>query len=397
MLHIGFCASTADGNLFILKHGSSIVFLLLYVDDIIITDNKSSFVSSIIKLLRVDFDLKHFGLLHYFFGLQIDYTSSGLFVHQTKYASDLLTKFGMTDCKPCKTLSSPNSHLLPNDSLLLSDPTSYRSLVGALQYLTFTRPDLSFAVQQACQHMSSPTQNHLQAAKRILRYLQGILHFGIAFASSLISLFAYSDSDWAGDPVDRRSLTGMVLFFGNSPISWSAKKQGTVSRSSTEVEYCALASTIAELYWIRMLLQDIGLFLPQPPLLWCDNVSALAIAINPVFHARTKHIEVDYHFVREKVLRRDVILNFISTHDQLVDLFTKSLPSPWFNWLTSKLMWKFPIRLRGDESHGSTGGPAYSSHEEEEEAPMATSVKTVSCVRLGKHKGKLKQNTIVSH
>ena len=130
----------------------------------------------------------------------------------------------MIDCKPCKTPSSPNSHLLPNDSPLLSDPTSYRSLVGALQYLTFTRPDLSLAIQQACQHMSSPTQNHLQTVKCILRYLQGTLHFGIAFTSGPISLSAYSDSDWARDPMDRRSFTGMVLFFGNSPISWSAKK-----------------------------------------------------------------------------------------------------------------------------------------------------------------------------
>ena len=116
-----------------------------------------------------------------------------------------------------------------------------------------------------------------------------------------------------------------------------------------------------------------------------------------MFHARTKHIEVDYHFVREKVLRRDVMLKFISTHYQLANLFTKGLPSPWFNWLNSKLMWKFLIRLRGDESHGNTKGPAHSNHEEEEEAPTATPIKTVSCIRLGKHKGKLKQNVTVSH
>ena len=304
----------------------------------------------------------------------------------------------MTNCKPCKTPSSPNSHLLPNDNPLLSDPTSYRSLVGALQYFTFTRPNLSFSVQQACQHMSTSTQNHIQAAKCILRHLQGTLHFGIAFTSSPISLSAYNDFDWARDPVDRRSLTGMVLFFGNSPISWSNKKQGTVSCSSTKAEYRALASTTAELYWIRMLLRDFGLFLLHPPLLWYDNVSALAIATNPVFHAHTKHIEADYHFVREKVLKRDVMLKFISTHDQLADLFTKGLPSPRFNWLTSKLMWKFPIRLRADESHGSTGGLAHSNHEEEEEEALtATPIKTVSCIRLGKHKGKLKQNVTVSH
>ena len=143
-----------------------------------------------------------------------------------------------------------------------------------------------------------------------------------------------------------------------------------------------------------MLLRDFGRFLPHPPLLWCDNVSALAIATNPVFHACTKHIEVDYHFVREKVLTHDVMIKFISTHDQLANLFTKGLPSPRFNWLTSKLMWKFAIRLRGDESHGNIGGPAHSNHEEEEEeeeeAPTATPIKTVSCIRLGKHKGKLK-------
>ena len=130
-----------------------------------------------------------------------------------------------------------------------------------------------------------------------------------------------------------------------------------------------------------MLLRDFGIFLPHPPLLWCDNVSALAIASNPVFHARTKHIKVDYQFVREKVLRRDLLLKFISTHDQLADLFTKGLPSPRFNWLTSKLMWKFPIRLRGDDKAISE----QSIEEEEIKDPTAIS-KTMSCRKTIKHK-----------
>ena len=242
--------------------------------------------------------------------------------------------------------------------------------------------------------MSTPTQNHLQATKRILRYLQGSLHFGIAFTPGPISLFAYSDADWAGDPMDRQSITGMVVFFGHSPITWSAKKQCTMSRSSTEPKYRALASTTAELCWLRMLLRDFGIFLPQPPLLWCDNVSALAIASNPVFHARTKHIEVDYHFVREKVLKHDLLIKFISTHDQLVDLFTKGLPSPRFNWLTSKLMWKFPIRLRGDDSAN------LESNIEKEEATVPTASsqsKTMSCSKVVRHKTRLKCNGVVSH
>lgn len=207
------------------------------MNDIIDTGNHPNFISFIIDVLNHDFDLKDLGRLHYFLGLQIDYTPSGLFVHQTKYTLDLLSKFSMSGCKPCKTPCSPNSYLIANDSPLLPDPTLYRSMVGALQYLTFTRPDLSFAVQQACQFMSNPTSNHLQAAMRILRYLQGSIHQGLAFTPSPFTLFTYSDVDWAGDPLDRKSISSIFVFLGNSPITWSAKKQSTVSCSSTEVEY----------------------------------------------------------------------------------------------------------------------------------------------------------------
>ena len=183
------------------------------------------------------------------------------------------------------------------------------------------------------------------------------------------------------------------MFFGNSPITWSAKKQCTASCSSTEAEYRALASTIAELYWLRMLLRYFGIFLPQPLLLWCDNVSALAIASNPVFHACTKHIEVDYHFVRETVLRHDLLIKFISTHDQLADLFTKGLPSR-FNWLTSKLMWKFPIRLRGDHNASSE----LNIEGEAANVPTASSQsKMVSCSKVVRYKTRLKCNSVVSH
>ena len=141
-------ASSADGNLFIYNYDSHLVFLLLYVDDIIATGNHPSFISSLIHSLSQEFNLKDLGRLHYFLGLQIDYTSNGLFVHQSKYTLDLLHKFSMSECKPCKTPCSPNAHLVPYDSGLLPDPTLYKSLVGALQYLTFTKPDLSFAVNR---------------------------------------------------------------------------------------------------------------------------------------------------------------------------------------------------------------------------------------------------------
>jgi hypothetical protein len=271
-------------------------------------------------------------------GLQIDYKKAGFFVHQHKYLTDLLHKFNMTDCKAASTPIATTPVLTTTTTDLLSDPTPYRSLVGALQYATFTRPDITFAVNRVCQFMHRPSPAHFVAAKRILRYLKGTLDKGILFQSGPITLTAFKDVDWAGDPCDRRSTSGIIVFLGNNPITWLAKKQHIVSRSSTEVEYRFLANGAAELAWIRQVLCDLGLFLPSAPLIWCDNTSALALASNPVFHGRTKHIEVDYHFIREKVVRGDLALQFISIDDQLADVFTKALPSPRFHRLCSKLL-----------------------------------------------------------
>uniref|UniRef100_A0A2N9FNP9 Uncharacterized protein n=1 Tax=Fagus sylvatica TaxID=28930 RepID=A0A2N9FNP9_FAGSY len=292
--------SLAAQNQWSLRQLDSVtVYLLLYVDDIIITRNSSSAVSDIISQLSTAFELK-------------DLAAS------TPIATTPLLTSTSTEC--------------------LSDPTPYRSLVGALQYATFTRPDITFAVNRVCQFMHKPSPAHFVAAKRILRYLKGTLDRGILFQPGPFALTAFTDADWAGDPCDRRSTSGIIVFLGNNPITWLAKKQHTVSRSSTEAEYRSLASGAAELSWIRQVLCDLGLFLPSAPLIWCDNTSALALASNPVFHGRTKHIEVDYHFIHERVVRGDLKLQFISTEDQLADVFTKALPSPRFHRLCSKLL-----------------------------------------------------------
>ena len=186
--------------------------------------------------------------------------------------------------------------------------------------------------------MPNPTNIHLIATKRILRYVNGTLHHGVFLQPGLLSISAFSDSNWAGDSFDRHSITCYIVYLGYNPITWSAKKQDTISRSFIESEYRALATTTVELYWLRQVLKDLGVFLPVPPKLWCDNVSALAIASNLVFHARTKHIKVDYHFVREKVLQKDLRVKYIATGDQLADVFTKSLPSSRFAFLRSKIM-----------------------------------------------------------
>jgi hypothetical protein len=249
----------------------------------------------------------------------------------------------MLDSKPAKSPSCPNTRLSLHKGDPLPDPHGYRSLVGVLHYLTFTRSNISFSVHQVCQYMSTPTTIHLAAAKRILRYIRGILYHGIAFTPGPIQLSAYTDADWAGDPDDRRSTSGYLVYLGSNPITWSAKKQPTVSRSSIESEYRALAIASAELCWIRTLLKDLGIYLSNTPILWCDNVSALAIASNPIFHARTKHIEVDFHFVRERVLRKDLLVKFVSTTDQLADIFTKSLPTHHFLDLQCNLMVSVPM------------------------------------------------------
>ena len=249
------------------------------------------------------FELKDLGPLSYFLGIQISHTQHGISLTQSKYAFDVLHRFNMENSKAVKTPCCSSSRLVPHSGVPLSDPTVYRSMVGALQYLTFTRPDLAFSVHQLCQFISKPTSVHLEATKRVLRYLRGTLHHGICFSPGPLSLTAFSDADWAGDPTDRRSTTGLLVFLGPNPISWSAKKQPTVSRSSTEAEYRALATTATELSWLRILFKELRIFLPYVPVLWCDNVSAIALSANPIFHSRTKHLEVDYHYVREKVLR----------------------------------------------------------------------------------------------
>uniref|UniRef100_A0A2N9HAK4 Reverse transcriptase Ty1/copia-type domain-containing protein n=1 Tax=Fagus sylvatica TaxID=28930 RepID=A0A2N9HAK4_FAGSY len=338
LLTLGFSASVADASLFVLHHGSTTVYLLLYVDDIIITGNNPTAVSDIITQLSAAFELKDLGPLRYFLGLQIEYKKVGLFVHQHKYLTDLLHKFHMTECKAATTPIAPTPSLSTTTTDLLSDPTPYRSLVGALQYATFTRPDIAFAVNRVCQFMHQPSTLHFAAAKRILRYLKGTLDKGVLFQPGPLALTAFTDADWAGDASDRRSTSGIVVFLGNNPITWLSKKQHTVSRSSTEAEYRSLATGAAELAWLRQVLCDLRLYLPSAPLIWCDNTSALALASNPVFHGRTKHIEVDYHYVREKVVCGDLSLQFISTHDQLADIFTKALPSTQFLLLCSKLL-----------------------------------------------------------
>lgn len=277
----------------------------------------------------------------------------------------------MLSAKLAKTPCAPNLRLVPAEGSLFANPHVYRGMVGSLHYLTFTRLDLSFAVHQVCQFMFAPNETHLIAAKRILRYINGTPNFGVFFQCGQLSLSAFSDLEWVGDLFYRKSTIGYLVYLGYNPITWNAKKQDTMSRSSTESKYRAFATTAAELCWIRQVLKDLGIFLSFPPKLSCDNISALAIASNPVFHARTNHVQVDYHFFRDRVLHRDLQIRYITTGDQLANIFTKSLSSSRFQFLRSKTMVSIdPLVLRGDVS-----GTNENKNEEErlDTIPMVTS------------------------
>jgi hypothetical protein len=203
--------------------------------------------------------------------------------------------------------------------------------------------------------MQTPTSAYWTTTKRVLHYLKNTLDHDLFYKPGSFSINAYCDSDWAGDPDDRRSTCGYGVYVGSNLISWSAKKQHVVSRSSTEAEYHCLALVIAKVYWLRMLLYELKISLQAAPVVWCDNISTLALASNPIFHARSKHIEIDYHFVHEKVAHRDIILQHVPTSLQPANVFTKGHTADRFCLLRDKLsVLDLPANLRGndkDKSH----------------------------------------------
>ncbi|XP_028083357.1 uncharacterized protein LOC114284615 [Camellia sinensis] len=288
--------------------------------------------------MHIAFAMKELGDIFYFLGISIQAYGDFYFSSQHKYASDILIKAGMTTCKPCNSPVSVKPSLAPNSDLPFDQPELYRIVVCALQYLTITRPNLSFAVNQACQYMHAPTIAHFAAVKRLLQFVQGTLAHGLTFSPCSFELHAFSDSNWAGDVLDRRSSSGYCVYLVSNLISWSAKKQSTISRSSTEAEYRSLAHTTAERTWLTMLLHELQLYSLIPPLLWCDNLSAIALASNLVFHTRSKHIEVDCHFIRKKIATKQLLLKYVHSLDQIVDIFTKPLSVSRFNYLKAKLL-----------------------------------------------------------
>ncbi|XP_019058891.1 PREDICTED: uncharacterized protein LOC109116981 [Tarenaya hassleriana] len=332
-----FSRSESDHSLFIKKTSSGIIVLLIYVDDIIITGNDTVGIADTKRFLHNTFEIKDLGELKYFLGIEVLRSPTGIFLSQRKYILDLLQETGKLGAKPAKTPLEDN-YKEQREGELYADDEQYRRVVGKLIYLTITRPDLCFPVKQVSQWMHAPTIHHWRMVERILKYLKGTPEKGIWMTrNNHVNLVAYCDADWAGDRTDRKSTTGYCTFLGGNLVTWKSKKQQVVARSSAEAEYRAMANTACEIMWLKALLQDLDISTNQPVTLHCDSHAAMHIAQNPVFHERTKHIEVDCHFVREKISQGIITTSYTKSNDQLADIFTKASNLKVFNNSLSKI------------------------------------------------------------
>jgi len=294
-----------------------LTYMLLYVDDIVLTASSADLLHRITERLHSEFAMTDLGG-----------TSSSA---------------GMAVCHSTTTPVDTRANLSATDGNLVDDASQYRSLAGALQYLTLTRPDIAYAVQQVCLFMHDPREPHLAMIKRILRYVKGTLSTGLHIGTGPVDrLKAYSDADWAGCPDSRRSTSGYCIFLGDNLVSWSSKRQTTVSRSSAEAEYRAVAHAVAESCWLRQLLQELHAPLSSATIVYCDNVSAVYMTANPIHHCRTKHIEIDIHFIRDKVSLGQVRVLHVPSSHQFADIMMKGLPVQLFTDFRSSLCVRDP-------------------------------------------------------
>ena len=333
----GFTIGKADSTLFTRKVDNELFVCQIYVDDIIFGSTNEKFCEEFSKVMTNRFEMSMMGELKYFLGFQVKQLKEGTFLCQTKYTQDMLKKFGMEKAKHAKTPMSSNGHLDLNEEGKPVDQKLYRSMIGSLLYLCASRPDIMLSVCMCARFQANPKDCHLVAVKRILRYLVHTQNLGLWYPKgSLFDLLGYSDSDYAGCKVDRKSTTGTCQFLGRSLVSWSSKKQNCVALSTAEAEYIAAGACCAQLLWMKQTLRDFGCEFNKIPLL-CDNESAIKLANNPVQHSRTKHIDIRHHFLRDHEAKGDIELFHVSTENQLADIFTKPLDETRFCFLRSEL------------------------------------------------------------
>ncbi|XP_044478603.1 uncharacterized mitochondrial protein AtMg00810-like isoform X1 [Mangifera indica] len=335
----GYHQSQADNTMFYKRsEKGKISILIVYINDIILTGDDSEELVNIKKKLARDFEIKDLGLLKYFLGMEFARSRKGIFVNQRKYILDLLSETGLLGCKAADSPLDANLKLDPAKAKDVIDKEKFQRLVGKLIYLSHTRPDIAFAVSMVSQYMHSPGREHFNATYRILRYLKGTPGKGLMFRkNNNLQIEVYTDADWVGCTTDRRSTSGYCTFIGGNLVTWRSKKQNVVARSSVEVEFRSLAHGISEAIWLKRLFEDLKISVSYPMKVYCDNKAAISITHNPVLHDRTKHIEVDKHFIKEKIESGLICLSYVPTTDQIADILTKGLHKGQFELLVSKL------------------------------------------------------------
>ncbi|GKV47717.1 hypothetical protein SLEP1_g54586 [Rubroshorea leprosula] len=315
-----------EPTLYVKVKGGDILIICVYVDDIIYTGSSNILIEEFKKNMSAEFDMSDLGLLHYFLGLQIYQTDYGIFVSQEKYALDLLKKFNMQNCKMSATPMNTNEKLTVDDGTPRANEKYFRSMVGRLMYLTHTRPDIMFSVSLVSRFMHNPSVHHLGTAKRILCYIRATSNFGIWYKLvPNFKLLGFIDSDWASSVDDRKSTSGYIFNLGSGAVSWSSKKQECTALSSSEAEYVAASSAACQAIWMRRIMKDLQQVQEKATKIFCDNKATILMTKNPVFHGRTKHIELRQHFIRGAIADGLIALEYCSTSDQLVDGFTKGL------------------------------------------------------------------------
>jgi len=287
--------------------------------------------------MQGEFEMSMMGELNFFLGLQVKQVEYGIFLSQAKYYRKLLKKFNMKNCKEASTTIATGCYLDADESGVDIDQTKFKKLIRSLMYLTASRPDIMFSVCLCPRSLAKSKESHYMAAKRILKYLKGTTEVGLWYPSKVsLNLVGYSNSDFAGCKVDRKSTSGTCHFLGSSLISWHNKKQACVALSTAEVEYIVAGSCCAQTVWIKHQLSDFGLNLSKIPL-FCDNTSAINLTKNPVQHSKTKHIEIQHHFIRNHIMNGDCEIQFVDSENQLANLFTKPLNKGKFNFLKNEL------------------------------------------------------------
>ena len=330
--------SHADPNLYFAHIQDHTIALLVYVDDIIITRSNTHLITQLKRYLQRTFQTNDLGPLHRYLGVQFDTVPTGLHMHQTEYALSILTLFNMDNCTPAYTPLPEGLIMSKVSDTPPVDATLYRMLVGKLLFLTKTRPDIAHAVSVVSRFMQEPREIHLQAAKHILRYVRRYPDVGLFFKQGEENyLHGYTDADYGQDIDDRISVGAYIFFIGNSPVSWNSKKQSSTSRSSCESEYRALAQCSCEAVWIRRLLGELKILDNKPTHLYCDNQSSIKLSYNPVFHERSKHFEIDFHYTRQKVEENIIKVEYIPSQEQPADILTKSLGRTKFEGCRKRL------------------------------------------------------------